>query len=1158
MASQSCQSRDNQVNHRRLPTHCVKCLVPVSSFCKLGIWRHDISKAAEAELVLNMSVDDALRIQTQDPTLKFHVERECCSCGSINHHCLFPGKGRSHRGQPDKKYIHVRLKNLRQEWRRKIQQFPIIAAPPPMGTSTIDTTDDDLFDIDNSDIGDPIQDVSQLTMLQSVQTDEESRTSTSNSLHPIESSGTDRYLSTRSTLGRCSFQKEFREDKILKVEPKSLDLYLKIGELVLILDSDSRSLLSSVLVLALEEHFKRNRGETRYLQYPTTEVEFQSEYLNPYNSNSLVNNIPIPLVESLQGGKHSYSNFITMIQYISSTADNGKKTRRAVKKRHRTLVHSQKFKDHLTSCSTHLDRNTRNVIVMILLWSDGFDPNRTKTNRGSVWALTATYIFYDCRENKVFMVKTEIISCGRDKDDHSCVFERMARDMGDLKPEEDPSGPSSFKGTSLFFNGEEVRYFPFLLGALMDNPERRWNCGLKMGSAKNHGYFGLSCNFSELHVPFSPCASCRMKIQEYVKAKDWSQPCLSDQECNVCLGLSIGTLTSKGKYKAPVPSAFKTIKESSRDVNVNIPGYSLATQPGFLTTKLLTEGWNFSKKMFVSGEWTASTVKSYLGDMFCVNDYQIQRLLREASEWMNPDLSPVHKENLCHPPGLWKLLEIHELYECLMHQAMNSGKALVKVMHRWTTSNGRSADAIKKAQPNLQKVQRLGLSKFSAMPYKTEKFGGYVGENWKTLLILGPWLYLYLTEAAMSPLTIEVPNENLPFSQFNKAHLRAWLMIHCITFDPSLNKEALKALAKPYFVPQRDRNYPARWTDNQLVAWLSSHGHTEDDIDELVDHDSLVKEVMKLKSEGAPIRSTLAAESSEECGKILRNMYSSFNSYHSSLVSGDIHGNDAENRSQGLARLFLSEYLDLLCLLDGPQKAEEVLFKKPTMYGVLRMTTHFSSIFELSSLDEGGENGEGYVKKMRKFLTHGLKGNWQRPFQQKLHRGTGLSHLRWCIDLLNLESNRGECNQPDESNYDDDVDNQQQEFTKHKNHLTLQDALDEGDCISLVVYANHEGIQFGAIAKKTRKEWDYYRMHPVFSHQDDRGYSYFSLGLDLDKSVPVTHNLNLSIPGFDRYASPALALPIELGTTWVYAIVLPDGRSLQQLSDSGALAFLVV
>ena len=304
-----------------------------------------------------------------------------------------------------------------------------------------------------------------------------------------------------------------------------------------------------------------------------------------------------------------------------------------------------------------------------------------------------------------------------------------------------------------------------------------------------------------------------------------------------------------------------------------------------------------------------------------------------------------------------------------------------------------------------------------------------------------------------------------------------------------------------------------------------------------------------LKEDDAPIRQ-IETQSDVECGVALRRMYLSFNRYHASLIADDLHRQQARNRSVGMGMLFLTQALSYLQLKHPKESPQKMLFKKCTMFGILRCTDHFSKVYSLKSIHEGGENGEAYVKKMRKYLTHGLKGNWHGHLQRKMHRGNGLEYMNWCIHKQTKNSPKSD----------------DRKYRTYNGLPELQDQLKVATCMSLVIYS-HPGAPFkiGFIVKESRKGWMFQQAQLNFVYTEDYGFSYFQVQLEshVDSKRPILDKSSLAIEfgstgircGY-KFAAIALARKRSTDNQPLFAVVLPDGRSLKQ-TTSGGFGFCV-
>ena len=254
-----------------------------------------------------------------------------------------------------------------------------------------------------------------------------------------------------------------------------------------------------------------------------------------------------------------------------------------IKQTHRALFDSQRVKDFVNNIGTQQYKGT-NVICLMILWSDGYDPNTsTKGNRKGAWVATWTFVMYDMAEQCVYNVLTTLCAVGPgkgdDQEDHTLVFQLMVVDNMKLYNVDGNNKPITV--ISRFHNMTEINIFVTTIAILMDNPERRSNYGLLQGNSKNHGIFGTSCNFELLHLPFEACNVCKQNYINYVIIGDWESP-LHNFQCDHCYGYSLQRLLRNGIYNTPLATL--------PDAN-DAPSISLAGGLGIITTQLLKLGW---------------------------------------------------------------------------------------------------------------------------------------------------------------------------------------------------------------------------------------------------------------------------------------------------------------------------------------------------------------------------------------------------------------------------------------------------------------------------------------------------------------------------------------------------------------------------------------
>jgi hypothetical protein len=288
----------------------------------------------------------------------------------------------------------------------------------------------------------------------------------------------------------------------------------------------------------------------------------------------------------------------------------------------------------------------------------------------------------------------------------------------------------------------------------MDQPERRTSNCLLGGNSNQHGMFGLSCNFDHLERKFSACPKCLRAAKRYLNAGSFTHSVV--YSCLQCYGFSLSQLIKHGKYKNVLhvdvfPNAL--LPQST-------PGSQLTVKPGMLDFELLLDGWNHAIRQFVHDKtWTKKQIQAYF-NLLCINEATVDNFLRccgnylllasialtpqkydatvliniESQRAVNPKLF-----DLPPPPLAWAIGSINQRVETIMHMAMNTQKAVFKLLLQWCANLEHGQTLRTRLKPLVDSVQGLRLPFVPVRMFKNEKFGGYVAENYRALTHLAPW-----------------------------------------------------------------------------------------------------------------------------------------------------------------------------------------------------------------------------------------------------------------------------------------------------------------------------------------------------------------------------------------------------------------------------------
>ena len=180
-------------------------------------------------------------------------------------------------------------------------------------------------------------------------------------------------------------------------------LFSCIARLVFQLGPKHQHLLAGVLAgfeaRYVSSSFAQVSTSSNGLQLPTTYKAFIAKLLNQTNTNSLTSIIPFPPPIGLSG-KHAYVSIPALVAFelglANSTVDPpyNAKFERLVNSKHGQALFQHGRQQLLAERSTINGRHYEQLVILFLMWFDGWDPNgSSKGNRGGVWSGTLTLVF---------------------------------------------------------------------------------------------------------------------------------------------------------------------------------------------------------------------------------------------------------------------------------------------------------------------------------------------------------------------------------------------------------------------------------------------------------------------------------------------------------------------------------------------------------------------------------------------------------------------------------------------------------------------------------------------------------------------------------------------------------------------------------------------
>ena len=593
----------------------------------------------------------------------------------------------------------------------------------------------------------------------------------------------------------------------------AIHLFLHISTMLVTTGQTHHVLLSNILSILLD---LLPSTHSHWPIMPCSVSGFQSHILNPTNKYSLVSLLPQPTTYMLSDNAHGYCCLQEIAAFVLLLPQ--KVGSPPIPFRLKQLCQSHYVQQFIQQPS--VDSPLCLVSLGIIFWMDGWDPSASsKNNRSPVHTASATLICIDNNTGLPFNVRTFPIACGPGKADHNVIFQALEHSLCKLQSNNELMWSHHHNCRA----SVKVKVLAFL----MDQPERRGSHCLLGGNSKQHALFGVSCDFEKLKLNFAACAQCVSSATGYLIAGNFSSPL--PHTCKQCYGFSLTNLVTNGVYCPIEPNTY----------SVETPGYQLSTKPGFICFGLLIDAWNHGIRMFVTEKlWGKKEIEAYF-TMLCINMATIDQfllccrnyMLVEAITYTPQNYDHEMKDHIAtdsalypdiyklpsHPTG-WHIGTINQRVETIMHLAMNTQKAVFKLLLQWAASLDLGPTLRKHLSPLVEVVQNLRLPFLPVRMFKNDKFGGFVAENYRALAMLSPWLFRCLLHSDFIPKTCILAPQGKPRSKWTVKENNAWLKSRCIPIPTRISAKERTALVDWHFTrpggpPPRYENTAPSVTD---------------------------------------------------------------------------------------------------------------------------------------------------------------------------------------------------------------------------------------------------------------------------------------------------------------------------------------------------------
>ena len=670
-------------------------------------------------------------------------------------------------------------------------------------------------------------------------------------------------------------------------------------------------------------------------QLPTSYAALRNRYLD--GRKAISKYLPVPKVKMLDN--HSYISINSCLvdfllkydEYIMSLTDwNAYYQSTQYNDAMLNLKNSDKIKSIIDIAMQKISHNGIKCLpLFIKMWSDDFDPNKSvKSNRQSVWLKTIT--IFSFTNDGLLVEHTYPMGLSKKGMDHDELDKKIEIEIQVIK--------NANPMVSMYSRAykERISVYVDYYCIMNDQPERRKNLGLALGNSAYHKRMGYVMDYKQVQNVIRSCDKCTKSIFDeffyiFGKSKKRSKAYFwRTKTCKKCTSF-LYDMESKLLHYKPDPTYPKVMIPKDGKM-----------RPQRITRTYLEEIIFKVHLGLKIGEIKKNDAYNVLRCHGLNGDF-IDQIVQHG---MNANRKINSEVNRKHDPEEYEIVRLHykqdkQAYKMHILPCSWFGKNHIKLyvdvpMHllflgvtksamikttRWLHMKRLYSTFLSFTKDILEPIDRMNLDWCKLLKYpSTEKFGGWVSENYLGMARLCTWFYSLLH---FLPQTEEYqdPPEALPLSEWSRNQLRGWLDARKLPKNGKISDmiETIQGYKDTSTEPKIQSNTWVVVADilrmffslNKMISFMMSMNTTKDDIDKLE--------------------------------TIIRMFLISYDMVDKGLSDKPIPS-------------FMSQY-NFLCLLNIPETMRQ--------YGSMR------------NMWEGGIVGEGFLRGMKKELKQGMIGNWQ-------------------------------------------------------------------------------------------------------------------------------------------------------------------------------------
>lgn len=482
----------------------------------------------------------------------------------------------------------------------------------------------------------------------------------------------------------------------------------------------------------------------------------------------------------------------------------------------------------------------------------------------------------------------------------------------------------------------DMRVHVELICSMMDQPERRGSNYMMGGNSIYGARWGYSINLQAVLKKLVPCATCQERLFRHDDG--WN--------ATTCLNCSQWEMIrDDGFLSWDAPKGFPSLEDGN---------HSVSLKPMKLDYGIFMEAATTTHNKVVRGTWSKTEAEAFLA-YHCINNKAATQIIRNAqnmralssladNEECKEEYDLLVAQQTSSPdefapwkfPSIWtRGVPLTALIDAPMHLLfLGAVQGITGFIHSWLRKHGKYSNFMRLVESRLNGFGKFKLSWLRMLPYKGDRLGGWVSENYVSFSRVCRWFFLILDDLK--------PDEDLYKDPVTSP--KTWKLAE--------NKGWLRARGLPYDGKAKDLK--------ERVAECMSSGR---DIPLLPPPEGSMDDLHALiASMYDMVKSIMAFEVTEH-----------------DVTMADFH-----------VKLFLTRLVDCDKKINPGSKIP-FWISSYTYPCLLNFPAHMKEFGPLKNLWEGGVRGEGYLRLVKPLHgTVGLRHGWAVQIMNRIHQKKGL------------------------------------------------------------------------------------------------------------------------------------------------------------------------